>query len=64
MRRLAWEQKYHALRSRVKLAIGGEDDAYELSEQIEEAYQNDELSGAGYENLRMLLALVIPEGRC
>ena len=63
MRRLAWDQKYHALRSRVKLAIGGEDDAYELSEQIEEAYQNDELSGAGYENLSMLLALVIPEGR-
>lgn len=63
MRRLAWEQKYHALRSRVKRAIGGEDDAYELSEQIEEAYQNDELSGAGYENLSMLLALVIPEGR-
>ena len=48
MRRLAWEQKYHAFRRRVKLAIGGEDDAYELSEQIEEAYQNDELSGAGY----------------
>ena len=64
MRRLAWEQKYHAFRRRVKLAFGGEDYAYELSEQIEEAYQNDELSGAGYENLRMLLALVIPEGRC
>ena len=63
MRRLAWEQKYHAFRRRVKLAIGGDDDAYELSEQIEEAYQNDELSGAGYENLSMLLALVIPEGR-
>jgi len=64
VRRLAWEQKYHAFRRRVKLAIGGEDDTDELSEQIEEAYQNDELSGAGYENLRMLLALVIPEGRC
>lgn len=64
MRRLAWEQKYHAFRRRVKLAIGGEDDAYELSEQIEEAYQNDEISGAGYENLRILLALVIPEWQC
>ena len=64
MRRLAWEQKYHAFRRRVKLAIGGEDDAYVLSEQIEEAYQNDEISGAGYENLRMLLALVIPEWQC